>query len=513
MSDNDEIQKSVIRKAVEISPIPNFVYEKPLVSIDENGEPQVIYRANGNKIPIKKLPLLYVGGYDDKDNLISYQPLDMVNEFLLSKAIDDGVLELGTDAQGLAHYFSFVLDKQAEWDAEYDQEDFDPLYDNPRPEWSAFPRNKQERLTYQYRDGIKQLAIDGVLAKTTARQYMSSVVGFYKHCLRQGIRFNNPPFQFETVNIHYEASASSMKAYQRKQVHTTDMRIKFAKSSRSGGTNLSNLRRDLKPFTNNEWKILQTILMKSRRVVRHGDNNKLHSLPIEFCLHPMICRNTGLRREEAASLHLGQIVNPETMIQGGKEVFKKPVMDLGVGDKYQSLTKTAEGFAEKNKSRITIIPATLMKMLYDYSQSESGNTHYFEGDDAINPELEYLFITQSGKPMFTRLQDFTGRWVEIRNTANLTQGLDQPIVGSLHNLRSTFAVNIFRHLLNKKNEYGNPSITPDEALDRVSALLGHEDRATTMEYLKIAQDMPSADEIYEDVLGYIGAFDDLEVAL
>ncbi|CAK2027620.1 tyrosine-type recombinase/integrase [Vibrio splendidus] len=531
MLDSDENQKKIIRKEVEISTISNFVYEKPLVSIDENGEPQITYRANGNKIPIKKLPLLYIVGYDGKDNLISYQPLEMVNEFLLSKAIDDGVLELGTDAQGLAHYFSFVLDKQAEWDAEYDEEDFDPLYNDPRPEWSAFPRNKQERLTYQYRDGIKQLAIDGVLAKTTARQYMSSVVGFYKHCLRQGIRFNNPPFQFETVNIHFEASASSMKAYQRKQVHTTDMRIKFSKSSRSGGTNLSNLRRDLKPFTNNEWNILQTILMKSRRVVRHGDNNKLHSLPIEFCLHPMICRNTGLRREEAASLHLGQIVNPETMIQDGKEVFKKPVMDFGVGDKYQSLTKTAKGFAEKNKSRVTIIPAALMKMLYDYSQSdryqkrlkkfkawcneqvEAGNMHFFEGDDAINPELDYLFITQSGKPMFTRLQDFTGRWVEIRNTANLTQGLDHPIVGSIHNLRSTFAVNIFRHLLNKKNDYGNPSITPDEALDRVSALLGHEDRTTTIEYLKIAQDMPSADEIYEGVLDYIGAFDDLEVAL
>ncbi len=39
MSDNDENQKKVIRKEVEISPIPNFVYEKPLVSIDENGEP------------------------------------------------------------------------------------------------------------------------------------------------------------------------------------------------------------------------------------------------------------------------------------------------------------------------------------------------------------------------------------------------------------------------------------------------------------------------------------------
>ncbi|MFA0230451.1 site-specific integrase, partial [Vibrio sp. 10N.261.45.A7] len=113
---------------IQISSIPNFVYKKPLVSIDENGEPQVTYRANGNTLPIKKLPLLYIAGYDDKDNLISYQPLDMVNEFLLSKAIDDGVLELGTDAQGLAHYFSFVLDKQEGWDAEYDEGDFDPLY-------------------------------------------------------------------------------------------------------------------------------------------------------------------------------------------------------------------------------------------------------------------------------------------------------------------------------------------------------------------------------------------------
>ena len=531
MSGNDKNQKKIIRKEVEISSIPNFVYEKPLVFIDENGEPQITYRANGNKIPIKKLHLLYIAGYDDKDKQISYQPLDMVNEFLLSKAIDDGALELGTDAQGIAHYFSFVLDKQERWDASYNEEDFDPIYDDPRPEWDIFPRNKQERLTYQYRDGIKQLAIDGVLAKTTVKQYMSSVVGFYKHCLRQGMRFNNPPFQFEIVNIHFEASAFSMKEYQRKEIHTTDMRIKFSKSSRSGGTSLNNLRRDLKPFTDSEWSILQNILMKSRRVVRHGDSSKLHSLPIEFCLHPMICRNTGLRREEAASLHLGQIVNPETVIRDGKEVFKKPVMNLGVGDKYQSLTKTAQGSSEKNKSRITIIPATLMKILYDYSQSDrykkrldnfktwckeqvkAGNTHHFEGDDAINPELEYLFITQSGKPMFTRLQDFTGRWVEIRNTANLARGLDHPIAGSIHNLRSTFAVNTFRHLLSKKDEYGNPSIKPDDALDLVSRLLGHEDISTTLIYLKIAQDMPSADEIYEDVLDYIGAFDDLEIAL
>ena len=529
MLDNDK--KKVVRREVTVSTINNSVYKTPLVFVDENGELQVTYRPNSKEIHIKKLPLLYISGYDEKGGLVTYESVQVANEYLSVKVIDKGALDLGTDAKALALYFSFVLDKQAEWDAEYDEDEFDPLYDSPRPEWCVFPRRKQERLTYQFRDALKQLAIEGVLAKTTVRQYLSSVVALYKHCIRQGISFNNPPFEFETVNIHFDGSASSMKAYRSKQVQTTDMRIKFAKPSRSDGTSLGNLRRDLKPFTNNEWDILQNILMKSRRVARHGDESKLHSLPIEFCLHPMICRYTGLRREEAASLHLGQIVNPETMIKDGQEVFKKPVMDLGVGDKYQSLTKTAEGFAEKNKSRVTIIPAKLMKTLYDYSQSErykkrltkfkqwckdqkeEGNAQFFEGDDAINPELNYLFITQSGRPMFLRLQDFTGRWVEVRNTANLTKALERPIVGSLHNLRSTFAVNIFRHLLNKKDENGNPSITPDDALDRVSALLGHEDRTTTMQYLKIAQDMPSADEIYEDVLDYIGAFDSLECSL
>ncbi|SON50125.1 protein of unknown function [Vibrio tapetis subsp. tapetis] len=33
MSDNDKNQKKVIRREIEISTIPNFVYNKPLVSI------------------------------------------------------------------------------------------------------------------------------------------------------------------------------------------------------------------------------------------------------------------------------------------------------------------------------------------------------------------------------------------------------------------------------------------------------------------------------------------------
>lgn len=511
---------------IEISTVTNYIYRKPLLFADDNGGIVSEYRKNNSGILIKKMPLLNVVEYDESDRLVSFEPLDVVNEFLMAKAIDDGVLELGTTAQGLAHYFTFILHKQAQWDSVYDEDDFNELYDEPRPAWNYLTRNKKKRITYQYRDGLQLLAVNGDLAKTTVKQYISSVVNFYKHWLRRGYSFNNPPFQHEVVTIHYEASASSMKPYQRKDIHTTDLRLKFSKSSRSGGTALENLRRDLKPFTDSEWKVIQDILMKSRRVIRHGDDSKLHSLPVEFCLHFMICRYSGMRREEAASLHCGQTLNPEVVIKDGKEVFEQPVLNIGIGDEYESLTKTPDA---SNKSRVTIMPASLMKTLYDYTQSEryskrlkkfnawckseieAGNTAYFEGDDAINPSLDYLFITQTGKPMFARLNDFTLRWGEVRHTANLSQSIERHIIGSIHNLRATFAVNLFRFLLRKVDEHGNPAITPDDALDRVSALLGHEDRATTMLYLKIAQDMPSSDEIYEDVLDYIGAFDDIEV--
>jgi integrase len=511
----------VIKNVIEPSTLKNYIYKNPLFSINEHGEVISTYRKGVNGVLIKKITFLNKVGYDLKGRMHSFEPVDVANSYILSKHLDDDVLDSGLTSQALLHYFAFVIDHQTAWDAEYDEDTFNELYDEPRPDWNYFPKRKAEKLTYLYRAGLKTLVIvDGVLAKSTAKSYMSAVVKFYKYWLRKGYQFNHPPFEHEIIELRFEAGASSMKSYMRKEIHTTDLRIKFAKPSRSGGTALNNLRRDLKPFTDSEWKILQNILVLSRRVIRNNDTSKMHSLPIEFCLHPMICRYSAMRREEAASLHLGQIVNPELIInEAGEEVFKSPVLNIGIGDKYGSLTKDKE---VGNKSRVTIIPASLMKQLYDYTQSErytkrlakykvwckeqmeNGNTSLFEGDDAVRADTDYLFITQKGKPMMMRVEDFTGRWVEVRNTANHSQALTHKILGSLHNLRATFAVNIFRHLLKKMD--------PDTALDRVSSLLGHEDRATTLEYLKIAQDMPMADEIYEDVLDFIGAFDDVEVS-
>jgi integrase len=511
---------SVIEFTVESSAIENYIYRRPLISVDENGECVSEYRKNNKGVLIKQITLLNVVGSDAKGRLQSFEPLEVANQFLLSNHIDDGLLESAQASQGLALFFNLILSKQRAWDSEYDKDTFDERYDDPRPSWDRFPKRKPDRLTFEFRDWIKQAVLtDHTLSASTAKAYHGVVIRFYKYWLRRGYQFNNPPFEHEVFNLRLEAGASSMNSYYSKEIHTTDCRLTFGKSSRAYGTSINGLRRDLAPFEPNEWAVLQNILMKTRRVIRNKDESKLHSLPIECCLLPMICRYTGLRREEAASLHLGQIVKPEMIINdAGKQVYKKPVLPLNVGDGYGSLTKDKSG---GNKPRKTIIPAHIMHELYKYTQSprykirlakykawctsqiEQGNTSIFEGDDAIVPERDYLFIAQTGNPMVRNLAAFTGRWGEVRDTANHTQILNGKLFGSLHNLRATFAVNVFKHLLK--------TIKPDDALDRVSLLLGHEDLATTLIYLKLAQDAPSGDEIYEDALDYLGVFDELEL--
>lgn len=298
-----------------------------------------------------------------------------------------------------------------------------------------------------------------------------------------------------------------MKAYMSKDVHTTDLRLNFGKSKRNEGGALPSSRRDLKPLTNSEWAAVEDILTKNQRVIKNiGGEFKPVKLSVEYCLFFLVCRYTGLRKEEVASLHLGQIVKPDKSKAG---------IRLGVGGRYGSLTKTKGG---GNKSRRTIIPTRIMQLLYEYTLSDrfkkrlttfkdmcqakrvEGEHSLFEGDDAIDESRKYLFLSATGKPFFTKLNEANTRWNEIRSTVEATTG--KKIDGVIHNLRSTFAVSLFRVLLKKT--------TPDIALAQVSECLGHEDEATTLMYLKIAQDEPTGDEIYEDILEYLGVFADLE---
>ncbi|EDM64709.1 hypothetical protein PE36_22640 [Moritella sp. PE36] len=247
-------------------------------------------------------------------------------------------------------------------------------------------------------------------------------------------------------------------------------------------------------------------MQNTKRVIKNvKGKKKLVSLAIEYCLFFLVARFTGLRKEEVASLHTGQIINPD---------MKKPMLMFGVGDEYGSLTKTKDG---TNKSRQTVIPSAIMKKLYKYTKSprykkrqekfqelcdkkrEEGETAFFESVDGVDANKCYVFISATGVPFFLKLNELNNRWNEVRNTAKEVVGHDIDAV--IHNLRSTFAVALFRMLLKKKDA--------DTALAMVSGFLGHESLAITLLYLKIAEEEPTGDEIYEDVLEFLGVFDDM----
>ena len=494
-------------KTTQIKP---YTYQTPLVAIDDSGE--LLVEHSKHHTHIKKLTLLNLVGRDQTGAIVSYEPMDHVNRFLMSHHIDEDKQESDQYSKGLLHFFSFLIELQKMWDDEFDEDLYDELIDLPRPSWDSFPTRKSDKTTYQYRAALKDAVLNETdpalrLARTTATAYMNAVVKFYSFHLRDCYQFNNPPFEHEVVTVHYQASATSMTSHMSRAVHTTDLRLKFGKNRRNEGGALQSTARNLNPLTNVEWKAVESILTGTRRIIKNiGGEIKGASIAIEYCLFFLVARYTGLRKEEVASLHTGQIVKPN---------LGKKNMRLGVGDRYGSLTKTKGG---GNKSRRTIIPTRIMQLLYEYTRSdrfkkrqekfkalckekrETGEDGFFEGEDGVDENKTYLFVSQTGQPFFNKLSEVNTRWNEVRATVKASTGID--IKGTVHNLRPTFAVSLFVLLL-KTNDV-------DKALATVSEFLGHEDIDTTLKYLNIAQNAPTGDEIYEDVLDYVGVFENWE---
>lgn len=492
-------------KTTEIKP---FTYRTALITPDENGELSIKHSRQQPK-HIKKVVLLNLVGRNAKGDIVSYEPLEQVNRFLLAHHIDNNKQESEQYSKGLVHYFSFLIELQRLWDSEYDEVLYDELIDLPRPSWDKFPFRKSDKATYQYREALIKAVLEPVdpsqaIARTTATAYMSAVVKFYSFHIRNGYKFNNAPFEHEVLSIQYQGDSTSIGAYLSKDVHTTDLRLNLGKSRRNEGGALSSSRKDLNPLTNKEWQAVEHILTNTHRVIKNvAGETTTSNLSIEYCLFFLVARYTGLRKEEVASLHKGQVIKPDE---------REKAMRFGVGGQYGSLTKTS---GAGNKSRKTIIPTRIMQLLYEYTRSDrykkriskfkehcrikrqKGEQGYFDGEDGVDESKEYLFISQTGVPFFTKLPEANARWNEIRATANESSELN--LTGTIHSLRASFAVSLFRLLLKH--------VTPDKALALVSECLGHEEVSVTLIYLKIAQDEPSGDEIYEDILEFIGAFE------
>lgn len=198
-------------KTTEIKP---FTYRTPLITPDENGELSIKYSRQQPK-HIKKVVLLNLVGRNTNGDIVSYEPMEQVNRFLLAHHLNDNKQESEQYSKGLVHYFSFLLELQRLWDSEYDEDLYEEFIDLPRPSWDKFPFRKSDKATYQYREALIKTVLEPdtpnhAIARTTAIAYMGAVVKFYSFHIRNGYKFNNPPFEHEVVSVILERTVREL---------------------------------------------------------------------------------------------------------------------------------------------------------------------------------------------------------------------------------------------------------------------------------------------------------------
>jgi integrase len=168
-----------------------------------------------------------------------------------------------------------------------------------------------------------------------------------------------------------------------------------------------------------------------------------------------------------------------------------------IGPRFGIMTKNS-------KEREIEIPSALMNNLYQYSIS----ARYIKRRDKFITKAEEkspipLFLNNRGGSFSATTVN--GRWGEIRNALALRIG--QAFDHKVHNLRSTYAVERLKALLNAGMQQG-------DALSFIQSKLGHSDLTTTLHYLKQAEGRDEAFKWAEVALDHLFNIDgsDFEVA-
>lgn len=425
--------------------LPDFVIDQDIkkeINID-TGELSITFEGTGQRLG--KIALLF----QNDGNSIR-----VANNWLIHLKANLRRKEVNTQAQALLHYFSFLNEIGMSWD--------------------EMPASIRLRPTYAFRKYLREMFKQGELARSTANNYMNSVISFYKYYLARNYLFSNPPFKYEIVRLQ----KSSSYQYMRNQfihVDTTDLRLKLPINTQHFG-----LSRQLIPLNNREWSVVESIYKNNGAGISiiAGEYKEV-AISEEFQIAIELSRYSGLRRSEIITLRVKQIYKPDS------EQLKKKYLIHNDG----LMLDPRLGVESKNGTiRTAEITTELMQKLYDYSCSSRyiQRRNKFEKiypEDKDNPPL---LLSQSGKPYAAKTLD--ARWGEVRNS--IEKKLPN-FSHKFHNLRSTYAVERLKELLNSGLKEG-------AALDYLQSVMGHKSRSTLLGYLKLCEeDMITANEIHE----------------
>lgn len=441
---------SVINGGFVLWDLPSLVIDlDPEFSINSSGELSARWLGEGRSI--SGLPLLYT---EDGEFV---RP---ANLWLIDLKANGELKQVNTQAQGLLHYFSFLADLSLSW--------------------QDMPIVQRDRPTYLFKRHLKDLFKQGGISRSTANSYMRVVVNFYTFYLRQGKKFENRPFDYETVKIQLPGSHTSMS---RDEIHvsSTDLRLRLPKDTTHNGVS-----RELIPLSDEEWSLVDSICrIQGRAVSLIEGNEKLVSISEEFKIAVLLAKYTGMRREEITTFRESLIFKPSN-----GQLEKKYLIDSdGVYISPQAGVKTKFG-----SSRTIEIPSALMLVLHKYTNSKrylQRRKKYME----MHPEDKYgppLLINQTGRMFSSR--SFNARWGEVRNSARKeSKGFNH----KFHNLRPTYAVSRLTEMLKSGN------VNESDALDYLQSVMGHQQRSTLLSYLSFAKRDEDVNEIYEEAIDVI----------
>ncbi|MBD1575904.1 phage integrase family protein [Vibrio sp. S11_S32] len=279
---------------------------------------------------------------------------------------------------------------------------------------------------------------------STARSYMSAVIGFYKWMQKYGYIKNNDRnvvTHYTTGAVHHELNQHDMLAHTKsgseRTYETSNIMKMFPKKENTPA------HKKLKPM-HPEHKALF--------------NEHITSLPKTTKLIFQLCVEAGLRIDEA--IHF-------------------PAHDIGNAD-YSDLETVPVKITHTkgSKERTVAIPIELYGELEVHKESHTQLKNLSKRNELVQAgseidNVKYLFLSNKGVPYSANTLE-----THFSNLRKQIREVDSSWYYRIHDLRSTFATHwLWRESKERDVDY-------DYLMDELAQLMGHASTSTTEKYIK-----------------------------
>ncbi|MBY7666215.1 tyrosine-type recombinase/integrase [Vibrio anguillarum] len=285
---------------------------------------------------------------------------------------------------------------------------------------------------------------DEAFSLSTARSYMSAVIGFYKWMQKYGHIKNND----RNIVTHYTTGTALQELNQH------DM-LAHTKSGSERTYEASNI---MRMFPKKENTPAHKKLKPMHPDHKALFNEHVTSLPKSTELIYRLCADAGLRIDEA--IHF-------------------PANDIGKAD-YSDLDAVPVKITRTkgSKERTVDIPITLYEELEIYKESHARLKNLTKRNELVPSgekldTVDYLFLSNKGTPYSVNTLE-----TYFSNLRKQIREVNSSWYYRIHDLRSTFAT----HWLWKESK--ERGVGYDYLMDELAQLMGHASTSTTEKYIK-----------------------------